>query len=103
MKERWMPTEEEVMEMLEKGFIYEPHINKPPYAEALKGKNHKKEGADKMMPLLPKEFIPYVGPGLKLKEDAPEEIKQRFQEWLKALAEIKEYEIKKEEKSDTNV
>lgn len=53
-----------------------------------------------MMPLLPKEFIPYLGTGLNIREDAPEEIKKKFEQWLKSLDETKEYEIIKE-KSDT--
>ncbi|NPV44815.1 MAG: hypothetical protein HPY70_12710 [Firmicutes bacterium] len=28
---RWMPTTKETVEALKKGFIFEPHINDPPY------------------------------------------------------------------------
>lgn len=46
-----------------------------------------------MMPLLPKEFIPYLGTGLNIREDAPEEIKQKFKEWLEKLNELEKKHI----------
>ncbi|ADD02650.1 hypothetical protein TthWC1_2572 [Thermoanaerobacter thermohydrosulfuricus WC1] len=48
-----------------------------------------------MMPRLPEEFIPYLAEaGLKLREDAPEEIKKKFEEWLKELKKREEETIK---------
>jgi ABC-type phosphate/phosphonate transport system substrate-binding protein len=46
-----------------------------------------------MMPHLPREFIPYLGTGLNIREDAPEEIKQKFKEWLKELEELKKQRV----------
>jgi hypothetical protein len=41
------------------------------------------------------EFIPYLAEaGLKLREDAPEEIKKKFEEWLKELKKREEETIK---------